>query len=622
MNNYLIRQLFLFVNLVLMTGGAYAAATSADPGIIPAPAEVKRLPGTFLLNKATVLLYNDRIAQQQAEYLGHVIERELALKPAIRKNNGTQGGSTIVFASRLLPDLGKEGYRLKITPGKIEISGAEAGLFYGLQSLVQLMEKHSGTRRLPCMEITDRPRYSYRGIMQDVGYHIFPVSFIKSQIDMLARYKMNVYHWHLTEDHGWRIEIKKYPKLTQIGSVRASSQISNADAAYEGQDHQSYGGYYTQEQIREVVAYAAARQVTIIPEIEMPGHSLAALASYPYLGCGSDPGPFRVAEKWGIYEDVYCAGKESTFRFLEDVLTEVMDLFPSKIIHIGGDECPKERWKKCTFCQKRIREQHLKDEFELQSYFIQRMERFLNKHGRTAIGWDEIMEGGLPENTMVMCWRDIKEGIKAAKQHHQVVMSPVTPLYFDYIQGKREQEPYAIEWGYNPLSLVYNYNPDPDELTAAEKKRIVGVSGAIWTEHMNTPQKVAYMLYPRLLALAEVAWTPQNRKDSVSFFEDRLPEHLAWLDGTRQNYRVPEAGGVADTTLSGASFKIVLKAPVKGARIFYNFDGQEPGEADYLYTDPVVLKLEKGEKRLLKTVVITPSGKRSVVTTSVFQNPG
>ncbi len=605
-----------------MTGSVYARTAEEDPGIIPAPAEVKWLPGTFHIGKATVILYSDGVAQQQATHLGRFIEQELALKPAIRKNSGAQGSSAIVFTSRPAPHLGKEGYRLTITPQKIEISGAEAGLFYGLQSLIQLMEKYSGTRRLPCMEITDRPRYAYRGIMQDVGYHIFPVSFIKSQIDMLARYKMNVYHWHLTEDHGWRIEIKKYPKLTQIGSIRASSQISNANEAYEGQDHQPYGGYYTQEQIKEVVAYAAARQVTIIPEIEMPGHSLAALASYPYLGCGSDPGPYQVAEKWGIYEDVYCAGKESTFRFLEDVLTEVMALFPSRIIHIGGDECPKERWKKCSFCQKRIRDQHLKDEFELQSYFMQRMERFLNKQGRTAIGWDEIMEGGLPENTMVMCWRDIKEGIKAAKLNHQVVMSPVTPLYFDYIQGKREQEPYAIEWGYNPLALVYSYDPDPGALTAAQKKLIVGVSGALWTEHMNTPQKVEYMLYPRLLALAEVAWTPKDRKDSVSFFEERLPEHLAWLDGTQRNYRVPEPGGVSDTTLSGASFKIVLSPPVKGARIFYNFDGQQPGEADYLYRDPVILKLEKGEKRLLKTVAITPSGKRSVVTTTVFQNPG
>jgi hexosaminidase len=540
---------------------------------------------------------------------------------SLQKGTRNNGKSSIYFFNERSRNSKDESYTVSIKPAAIAVAGNETGLFYGVQTMMQLVHKNAGKIRLRCADIIDQPRYAYRGIMQDVGYHIFPVSFIKSQIEMLAKYKMNVYHWHLTEDHGWRIEIKKYPKLTSVGAYRAGSQVSHYIDSLSGIDHIPYGGFYTQEEIRDIVAFARERHVTVIPEIELPGHSLAALAAYPQLACGDSPGPFKVAEHWGIYDDVYCAGKENTFTFLEDVLTEVMELFPSEYIHIGGDECPKDRWKACKYCQQRIKDQQLKDEFELQSYFVKRIEKFVNSKGRKIIGWDEILEGGLAPNAAVMSWRNVEEGIKAAQQRHDVVMAPQTHVYFDFIQGKREQEPLAIGWGYNPIERVYAFDPTPATLTEEEKKHIIGVEAAIWTEHMDTHRKVEYMLYPRLMALAEIAWTKPERKDAVSFFEYRLPLQLAELDKTDKLYRVPEPIGIKDTTLYGAEFRIEMKAPVTGAKIYYNFEGQDARETDFLYEKPVVIILRKGEKRQLKAVVITPSGKRSINTSMFFINP-
>lgn len=610
---------YIFICLLFCTVTAFAQDVPADLGVIPAPGSVTLKKGNFMLDAKTQIVYSDSKSKKIAIVLKDYLQKSYGLKLPLLAESTNKSAQAIAFTYQ--DKLGKEAYRLTAGSSLLNISGDEAGLFYGLQTLMQMIKTEGLKLQLPCVEINDKPRYPYRGIMQDVGYHIYPISFIKSQIEMLARYKMNVYHWHLTEDHGWRIEIKKYPKLTSVGAYRASTQISHYTDSLNGQDHLPYGGFYTQEEIKEVVDFAAQRQVTVIPEIELPGHSVAALAAYPELACGDHPGPFKVAESWGIYDDVYCAGKENTFKFLEDVLTEVMALFPSPYIHIGGDECPKKRWEACKYCQKRIKEEHLKNEFELQSYFVKRIERFVNSKGRKIIGWDEILEGGLAPNATVMAWRSIDEGIKAAQQNHNVVMSPMSHVYFDFIQGKRELEPLAIGWGYNTLSRVYAYDPTPQVLTDDQKKHIIGVEAAIWTEHMDTHRKVEYMLYPRLMALAEVAWTFPEKKDSVSFFEHRLPKHLLELDKTDKIYRVPGPIGISDTTLIGSVFKIALKIPVEGAKIYYNFEGQDARETDYLYEKPIDIILRKGEKRQLKAIVITPSGKRSANTSTLFINP-
>ncbi|WP_246254133.1 beta-N-acetylhexosaminidase [Pedobacter foliorum] len=613
------KYIFICYLWALLAVPVYGQSSASGVHLIPEPASMVIRNGSYIVNENTVIRYTDGMSKKNAVQLQEYLFKNYGLNLKLLSRRTEKSDPGISFVSSKAK--GKESYTFKADPSVIEISGDDTGMFYGLQTLFQLIKVKGQKLEVPCLEIDDKPRYAYRGIMQDVGYHIYPVSFIKSQIEMLAKYKMNVYHWHLTEDHGWRIEIKKYPKLTSVGAYRASTQISNYVDSLNGDDHLAYGGFYTQEEIKEIVAFAAERHVTVIPEIELPGHSLAALAAYPELACGDDPGPFKVAERWGIFEDVYCAGKENTFKFLEDVLTEVMELFPSPYIHIGGDECPKERWKKCKYCQKRIKDNHLKDEFELQSYFVKRIEKFVNSKGRKIIGWDEILEGGLAPNATVMSWRTIDEGIKAAKQGHDVVMSPLSHVYFDFIQGKRELEPLAIGWGYNPLSRVYGYDPTPTVLSEKEKQHIIGVEAAIWTEHMDTYRKVEYMLYPRLMALAEIAWTFPENKDSVNFFERRLPKHLAELDRTDKIYRVPSPIGVSDTTLIGADFNLDLKVPVEGAKIYYNFEGQDARETDFLYEKPIRIILNKGERRALKSIVITPSGRRSVNTTTIFKNP-
>lgn len=608
----------MLVLLLAVTAGAQDIQDK-NLGIIPAPASVVIKGGVFELRKIKAIVYK-KVGEAEARLLHDFLLANYALDIPVTNKPVRNDNNSIVFSDSY-QGTNREGYRLAISNNAVTIDGKGAGLFYGLQSLLQVMQASRGERfTIPCALIDDEPRYPYRGIMQDVGYHIFPLEFIRKQIDLMAKYKMNVYHWHLTEDHGWRIEIKKYPKLTTIGSVRAQSPVNNYDDNMSGLDGTPYGGFYTQEEVKGIVAYAAARHITVIPEIELPGHSVAALAAYPELACGDNPGPFKVAEHWGIYDDVYCAGKDKTFAFLEDVLLEVMELFPAKYIHIGGDECPKDRWEKCKYCQQRIKDNKLKNEHELQSYFIRRIERFVNSKGRSIIGWDEILEGGLAPNATVMAWRGVDAGVESAKQGHDVVMSPTSNLYFDFIQGPRELEPLAIGFGSNPLWRVYSFNPTPDELTPAQQKHILGVEAPLWTEHMETPGNVEYFLFPRMFALAEIGWTPQAGKDYTNFTESRLPKHLALLDKTGTVYRVPTPIGQKDTTVWGKEFTVALKAPVDGATIYYNFEGQDPREADYAYKAPIHVIVPEGEMRQLKTIVVAPSGKRSIVTTTTFVN--
>ena len=435
----------------------------------------------------------------------------------------------IVLRLNTSADDGDESYQLSVKPGGIVVEAStHAGLFYGLQTLRQLTDRQGS---VPAVEIRDAPRYPYRGLHLDVGRHYFPVDFIKKYIDVMAMYKLNTFHWHLTEDQGWRIEIKRYPKLTEVGAFRRETVLEKNRDPYVG-DGIRHGGFYTQEEVREIVAYASERYVTVIPEIEMPGHSTAALAAYPELACTD--GPFEVATSWGVKKDVYCPSEE-TFAFLEGVLTEVMDLFPSRYIHIGGDEAPKDRWRDSAVAQAVIEREGLADEDELQSYFIRRIETFLASHDRRLIGWDEILEGGLAPDATVMSWRGTEGGIEAAKQGHDVIMTPTSHCYFDYYQAEPDNSPLAIG-GLLPLEKVYSFEPTPDELDAAEKRHILGAQGNVWTEYLKTPAQVEYMAFPRALALAEVVWSPKEARDWRDFSR-RLPAQLELLDELRVSYR-------------------------------------------------------------------------------------
>ena len=416
----------------------------------------------------------------------------------------------------------------------MEVRAATAkGLFYGVQTIRQLLQKGKKNYLIPAVEISDSPRFGYRGMHLDVGRHLYPVDFIKKYIDLIALHKMNTFHWHLTEDQGWRIEIKKYPKLTEISAFRKETVVGHASHSNQ-YDGQPYGGFYTQNEVREIVAYAADRFITVIPEIEMPGHSVAVLAAYPELSCKPKK-TYEVATTWGVMKDVFCP-TEKTFSFLEDVLTEVMALFPGKYIHIGADECPKDSWKESRYAQKLIKKEGLKDEHELQSYFIRRIEKFLARHDRKLVGWDEILEGGLSPDATVMSWRGEAGGIEAAKQAHDVIMSPTTYCYFDYYQAdpKTGNEPLAIG-GNLPVETVYGYELIPEELTAEQAKYILGGQGNVWTEYMKTSDQVEYMALPRMSALSEVLWSPKEKRNYQSFLS-RMQTFRKQLDAMDVNY--------------------------------------------------------------------------------------
>ncbi len=607
--------------LAFFTLLAFGQSTSPNLGIIPAPQRIQLKQQQFVLSPQTLIVYDKEENLPIAQLIHDFIQSKFGWKLSITSAKSESQATQIQLLTDTNPGYQKESYTLNVNEQTIQITGKEAGLFYGFQTLIQLFpEQASAAVSVPGVDISDGPRYTYRGMHLDVGRHFFPVAFIKKYIDFMAQYKLNNFHWHLTEDQGWRIEIKKYPKLTEIGAYRAQTLVGNYhDRFPQLFDNTPYGGYYTQEEVKEVVAYAQARFINVIPEIEMPGHSLAALSAYPELACGDRPGPFQAAEKWGVFDDVYCAGKEQTFHFLEDVLTEVMALFPSKYIHIGGDESPKTRWKVCKYCQKRIRDYKLKDEHHLQSYFIQRIEKFLNSKGRQIIGWDEILEGGLAPNATVMSWRGTEGGIAAAKQNHDAIMTPGNFVYFDHAQGKSTQEPLSIG-GNTPLEEVYSYNPTPVSLSPQQQSRIIGVQANMWTEYMPTPEKVEFMLLPRLYALSEIAWTNPDRKNWTDFSTDRVPLHLAKLDRTETVYRVPTAIGAKDTTLLGEEFTFELKSPVKGAKIYYTLDGYTPDVTTSLYTKPIMLKVPQGVQRVLKTKVITPTGRQSAFTTTILTN--
>lgn len=516
-------------------------AKSAEPeqiAVIPAPTRMTIREGSIRLGSASPVEWPESLPAFHTPVQ--------FLREFLWQNRGPEKQETDPAKIRFVRDgdFPEEAYSLEIDKLGVTISSADpTGAFYAVQTLMQLAAPWkagpSASMKIPQASIQDAPAFPYRGLHLDVGRHFFPVDFIKQYIDLLARYKMNRFHWHLTEDQGWRIEIKRYPRLQAIAAFRKESLIGHLDDKPARFDGKPYGGYYTQAEIREVVQYARDRCVTIIPEIELPGHAQAAIAAYPELGCTDKP--LDVATSWGIIENVY-SPSEATFEFLENVLTEVMELFPGQYIHIGGDECPKEQWKNSNTCQEIIREHQLRDEDHLQSWFIQRIERFLNQHGRKLIGWDEILEGGLAPNATVMSWRGEKGGIEAARLGHDVIMTPTDFCYFDLYQSENPDEPLAIG-GLLPLQKVYSYRPIPESLAGEATAHVLGAQGNVWTEYMKTSRQVEYMVYPRMQALAEVVWSGDSRPGFGDFLE-RLHPHIKWMRdaGLHPAEPVPETG--------------------------------------------------------------------------------
>lgn len=560
-------------------------AQNANSRIIPQPQVYHQSQEIFHFTPSTTIAYAEDIEEEAVNFLRDFIAGNHGL-PLSYKEQASSNTITLTLDTTLVPQ--KEGYHLLVTKDNIEITGHDPqGVFYGIQSLLQLIARGSNNElSVQGCQITDAPRFGYRGMHLDVSRHLFSVSFIKKYIDLLAFYKFNTFHWHLTDDQGWRIEIKKYPKLQTIAAFRDETIVGHKKELPHRFDGKRYGGYYTQEEVKEIVQYAADRYVTIIPEIEMPGHASAALAAYPELGCTG--GPYKTATFWGIFDAVFCAGSEATFLFLEGVLDEVMAIFPARYIHVGGDECPKVRWKSCPKCQKRMVQEGLKNEQELQRYFVRRIEKYLNSNGRQLIGWDEILEGGLSPSATVMSWRGEAGGIEAAKQKNDVIMVPDSHVYFDYYQSLSPLEPVASA-GYTPLSKVYGYDPIPDELADTQEQYIKGVQGAVWSEYLSTEAQAEYMMFPRIIALAEVAWTRKEQKDYVGFLE-RLDEHRYFLDIWEVNYfkHYNEVTYSLEEAKNGG-LCLQLFALHSAHALRYTLDGSAPTAKSPIYEKPLVL---------------------------------
>lgn len=588
--------------------------------LIPQPFHQQLGRGQFHLSDKTRLFVSDAVALTNAGLFNDRLEQVLGFRLAVIQKLPDKTESNYVLFRTEQDEAGKqnqaEAYALTIQPHSIELKGAAAGQFYGTQTLLQMIPvKANSIAHLQAVSIVDSPRFSWRGMHLDVGRHMVSMEFIKKFLDQMAFYKMNTFHWHLTEDQGWRIEIKAYPKLTDVGAWRKESTLGRHVKPYLG-DGKPYGGFYTQEQIKEVVAYAATRHITVVPEIELPGHAQAALAAYPELAC--TPGPFDVATNWGIFEDIYCPS-EASFVFLEKVLTEVMSLFPGQYLHIGGDEVPKTRWKNSALAQDIMRREGLKNEEELQSWFIRRIEKFINSKGRRLIGWDEILEGGLAPNATVMSWRGEDGGIAAARQGHDVIMSPTSHCYFDAGQGPGEQESWGLG-GELSIEKVYAYNPVPGVLNDEEQDHIKGVQANIWTEYLNKPEMIEYMTYPRLLAMAEVAWTAPARKD-YSGFQQRLVSHYPRLQQAGLAYRIPRPGGMpAQINAKDQTYTLALFPPVQGSKMYYTLDGTAPDTSSHQYFRPLQITATPGQERVLQVLTVTPEGRRSAIQRSVIRN--
>jgi len=585
--------LLLFALLTGCISKTDPSAQNKTINIVPVPQEMEMLQGCFTLSNKTAFIDESNFDEMLPITEDFKNQITLSTGFTLEKTSDSKNTITLKASKNELPP---EAYILTVIPENIVIEASgRAGLFYGLQSLKQLFPAEIFSSELvsdiaweiPALKIKDFPRFSYRGLHLDVGRHFTPADSVKKFIDLMAQYKYNTFHWHLTEDQGWRIEIKKYPKLTEIGAWRKETLIGHYSDKPHQFDGKKYGGFYTQEEVKEIVAYAHKKCITIIPEIEMPGHSLAALAAYPELGCTDEQ--YEVATKWGVFNEVYCPN-EKTFQFLQDVLDEVIPLFPGKYIHIGGDECPKKQWKESALCQNIMKKEGLKDEHELQSWFIRRIEKYINGKGKQIIGWDEILEGGLAPGATVMSWRGMDGGIAAAKQGHDVIMTPSSHCYFDYYQTEPNKEPLAIG-GLTNLKKVYEFEPVPKELNQEQAKYIIGAQGNLWTEYMPTFAQVLYMAYPRALALAEVNWSQPNRKDWISFNKRLLYQKQVFK---QENIAIGRLDSkISIHTISDKNtgdLLAVLDCDIPGIEVRYTTHGDKAANNSPLYHHPFIVQ--------------------------------
>ncbi|PKV62940.1 glycoside hydrolase family 20 protein [Pontibacter ramchanderi] len=564
-------------------------ALAQEPaGIIPQPVRIAHHDGSFVIDRETVIYLENEKKELKpaAAFLAARISELSGHELPIRKGKG----KTISLTLERIEGLGPEGYTLEVTPARISIkANTKAGIVYGIQTVLQTLPavRTNAALQVPAMTVTDYPRFAWRGMHLDVSRHFFSPAVVKQYIDLMAAYKLNTLHWHLVDDQGWRIEIKKYPKLTEVGAWRVDHTDKPWDARPQARpgDEPTYGGYYTQEQVKEIVAYAAQRNVTVVPEIEMPGHVASAIAAYPHLSC---EGKSQLPLTGGDYTNMasnYCPGNEAVYTFLEDVLDEVVQLFPSQYVHIGGDEVDKSGWKKCPKCQQRMAAEGLADVEELQSYFIKRMENYLLTKKRRIIGWDEILEGGLAPQATVMSWRGESGGVEAAKMGHDVIMTPGNPVYFDQYQAGPEGEPLAIG-GFNTLKKVYDYEPIPKELTAAEAKHVLGAQANVWAEYITTPSHLQYMVLPRMLALAEVVWSPPGSRDWGSFNRRLQPQFRAF-DQKGLNYSKGNFTVDIKPSSAGGKLTVSLFTEAMNGDIYYTLDGSAPTTQSSRYTQAI-----------------------------------
>ncbi len=569
--------------------------------IIPQPVAVFPITGSFIIDENASLQFNEQQKEVKAvaDFFSSTVKKLSGIQLA--KNAGK--AKRIFIQLQSLSEVGKEGYQLTINPTSLMLAAnSKAGLLYGVQSVLQLLPavRTNEVLEIPCMQVTDYPRFKWRGMHLDVSRHFFGPDVIKAYIDLMATYKMNVFHWHLVDDGGWRIEIKKYPLLTKVGAWRVDKnnlpwgQRPQAKAGEQA----TYGGYYTQEQIKEIIAYAAEKNITIVPEIEMPGHVASAIAAYPELSCSQIP---QLPLTGGNYNNIssnYCAGNDNVYQFLQNVLTEVIDLFPSAYIHIGGDEVDKGPWKKCARCQAKIKANGLKNEEELQSYFIKQIEKMVIAKKRKIIGWDEILEGGLAPDAAVMSWRGEAGGVEAAKMHHEVIMSPGNPCYFDNYQAGPEGEPLAIG-GMNTLKSVYDYEPIPKELNSSEAKYVLGAQGNVWTEYISTAAHLEYMILPRMLALSEVLWSPKSTLNWNNF-NNKLKNHTKGFDQKGIHYSKGNFRVNINTISEQGNLKVNMFTEADNAKIYYSIDGSTPDIGSLLYTQPFYIN----SSQIIKAVTV------------------
>lgn len=587
---YKYKYLFVFSFIFFLISCGQTKKVDATYNIVPKIQKIElRNAESFILNNTTKIVHtveNKKTADLLAEY----IKLNTGIIVSVTDQDTDQ--NSIILKNENVSD-NPEAYKITVTKDQIVVDGAsEAGVFYGIQTLRKAIpaDKNIGSVEFKAVSIEDFPRFSYRGMHMDVARHMFSIDSIKIYIDMLAMHNINRFHWHLTDDQGWRLEIKKHPELTKIGSMREQTVIGKNSGVFDGQP---YGGYYTQEEVKEIIQYAKDRFITVIPEVDLPGHMLAALTTYPNLGCTG--GPYKVAQTWGVFDDVLCAGNDDIYPFLEDIFDEVIELFPSEYIHIGGDECPKAHWEKCPKCQAKIKELGLKAdknhtaEQRLQSYVIQRIEKYINDKGRKIIGWDEILEGGIAPNATIMSWRGTEGGLIAAQQGHDAVMTPTSFMYFDYYQSANLNDEYFGIGGFVPVEKVYSYEPVAEELPLDKQKHILGVQANLWSEYIKSFKQAQHMVLPRMAALCEVQWTMPDKKDYADFLP-RLANLTKLYDHYDYNYATYIFDITANYAFNSESKNATLTlSTFDNAPIYYTTDGGVPSSSSTLYEAPILI---------------------------------